>query len=68
MNLLSLISPGLNINCQITTKCAILPKSKLFCELNTALVPKSFPTICIWYITPFETIHYLGPCSLITSY
>ena len=38
MNLLSLISPWLDINCQITMKCTIVPKFKLFRELNTAFV------------------------------
>ena len=34
MNLLNLIR--LDINCQITTKCATVPKLKLLRELNTA--------------------------------
>ena len=38
MNLLNLISPWLNINCQITMKCTTVPKFKLFRELNTAFV------------------------------
>ena len=38
MNLLSLISLWLDINCQITTKYTTIPKSKSFCELNTASV------------------------------
>ena len=37
MNLLNLISQWLDIVCQITTKCATVPKSKFFRELNTAL-------------------------------
>jgi len=38
MNLLRLISPWLDINYQITTKYATVPKPKLFRELNTAEV------------------------------
>ena len=38
MNLLSLINLWLDINYQITTKCATLPKPKLFHQLNTPLV------------------------------
>ena len=37
MNLLSLISPQLDIVCQVTTKYATVPKSKHFRELNTTL-------------------------------
>ena len=36
MNLLSLISPWLDIICQITTKCATVSKPKLFHQLNTS--------------------------------
>ena len=38
MNLLSLISSWLDIICQITTKCATVPKLKSFRELNTTLI------------------------------
>ena len=35
MHLLNLINPWLNLNYQITTKCATVPKHKLFHQLNT---------------------------------
>ena len=40
MNLLKLISSYLDINCQITTKYAIVSKLKFFRELNTANIFK----------------------------
>jgi len=51
MNLLSLISPWLDIICQVTTKCATVPKSKLFRELNRAMFYALLFFICVLRFT-----------------
>ena len=38
MNILSLISPWLDIICQVITKCATIPKSTIFHQLNRTFV------------------------------
>ena len=40
MNLLRLINSWLDIICQVTTKCATVPKLKLFLQLNTPQILK----------------------------
>ena len=55
INPLNLISPWLDINYQITTKCATVTKPKFFRELNTALVDQ-------------DGYHYLRPSLSETLY
>jgi len=71
MNLLSLISSWLDIICQVTMKCATVPKPKLFRELNTALVdqhgyhylhpPSRKHCMPIWRRTNFSMTARRGP-------
>jgi len=72
MNLLSLISPWFNINCQITTKYATVPKFKLFRELNTTLNGwRLIIVFCKWIghlLTHFVCLFTIVACNLLLHF
>ena len=66
MNLMMLINSWLDINCQITTKCATVAKPKLFHQLNTPLVCHQDPLYGIHYIYPnVDLNNLLDACAFV---